>query len=135
MQINVAADLFGSSILYEGVESGTAPVVAIDDLVTGGEPSQPQFMKLDVQGFELDVLAGDERAMAGCDLILLELRLFRGVPGMPMLHDAIDWMRGHDYRVYELVDALRRPLDGAIAQVDVLFAREGTPLLAVEGWR
>lgn len=134
VELNVAADLWGSSVLYEGVERRQVEAVAVDDLLTDGRLPQPQLMKLDVQGFELEVLAGAQQAMRGCELILLELRLFRGRPGMPMLLDALSWMAERDYRAYEIADVLRRPLDGAMAQVDVLFAREGSALLAVEGW-
>lgn len=134
LSINVAPDLFGTSFLYEGVEAREVPVVTVDGLVGEGKLAPPNFIKLDVQGYELDVLAGAARAMESCELILMEVRLFRGRPGMPMLHEAIAWMVERGFRPYELVDVLRRPLDGAMAQCDVLFAREGTALLDVEGW-
>jgi FkbM family methyltransferase len=133
-KLNVSADLWGSSFLYEGVDAREVEVVTVDDLVASGELRAPDLMKLDVQGYELEVLAGAADTIERCEVIILEVRLFRGRPGMPMLHEAIDWMVQHGFRPYEIADVLRRPLDGAMAQCDVVFVREGSELLRVEGW-
>ena len=131
---NVSSDLDGSSFLYEGVEERPVATVRLDDLVARGTAPPPAFMKLDVQGFELDALDGATRALHTCQAVLLEVRLFRGRPGMPMLRDVIEYMAERDFRPYEIADVLRRPLDGAQAQLDVVFAQEGSALLEVEGW-
>lgn len=134
LTLNVASDLDGSSVLYEGVAARTVPVVTVDSLIEEGVLRGPDLMKLDVQGYELDVLAGAEKAMCACEAILMEVRLFRGRPGMPTLREALNWMAQREFALYEIADVLRRPLDGAMAQCDLLFLRAGSALLAVEGW-
>jgi hypothetical protein len=37
-------------------------------------------------------------------------------------------MKQYSFVVYEIFDARTRPLDGALAQVDILFVREDGPL-------
>jgi hypothetical protein len=131
--LNVAPDLYGSSLLYAGIEERSVPMVTVDELIAERALPAPYFLKLDVQGYELEVLAGAHRTMDAAELVLMELRLYRAPP-MPMLHEAIAWMTERGFRPYEIADVQRRPLDDAMAQVDVLFAREGISLLAFEGW-
>ena len=44
------------------------------------------------------------------------------------------WMVEQGFIPYEIVDILRRPLDGAMGQCDILFGRVGHPLLADNRW-
>ena len=73
--------------------------------------------------------------LAGSSLVLLELNFFRFYAGMPLVHEAIDYMVARGFRPYEIVDVLRRPLDGAMGQCDMLFCREGHALLADSAWQ
>ena len=132
--IGVMENLYASSFAYPGKDNRPADVVTIDDLFREGRFPQPQFMKLDVQGYELKVLQGAVTAMPGCDLILLELQFFRFTPEMPLLHEAVDWMAARDFYPYEFVDFLRRPYDGAMGQCDLLFARKDHWLLRSNRW-
>ena len=134
LSIGVTRDLYGSSFMYDGESSRKVPVLTIDDLLKEGRLVQPDFMKLDVQGYELKVLEGSTRAMENCELILLELPFFRFSPSMKLLHETIEWMADRGWRPYEIVDTLRRPFDGAMGQCDMLFAREGTWLLDSDTW-
>ena len=133
-KLGVSEDPFGSSLLHEGVFSREIPVITIDDLLEEGRIEQPDFMKLDVQGFELFVLQGAIKTMKKCSLILLELQFFRFMPSMKLLHESIVWMVDHGFIPYEIVDVLRRPLDGAMGQCDILFCKVGHPLLADSRW-
>jgi FkbM family methyltransferase len=125
--------LDGSSFLYGDVHR-TVPVEAIDDLLDAGRIEPPQFMKLDVQGYELEVLKGAGRALESCPLVLLELEFFRFTPSMKLVHESIEWMVLRGFRPYEIVDILRRPYDGAMGQCDILFVREDHWLAGNNAW-
>jgi len=43
-------------------------------------------------------------------------------------------MAERNFIPYEFVDYLRRPLDGAMGQCDILFIRRGHPLISDVGW-
>lgn len=51
-----------------------------------------------------------------------------------LFHEVISYMVERKFRPYEIVDVLRRPLDGAMGQCDVLFVKEDHPLLADTLW-
>jgi len=123
-----------SSFCYPGTENREVEAVTIDDLMRLGRFPQPQFMKADVQGFEIEVLKGAVAAMRSCDLILLELQFFRYAAGMPLLHESIQWMAERNFIPYEIVGVLRRPYDGAMGECDMLFARKDHWLAAKPTW-
>jgi len=133
-KLGVTKDLFGSSLLYTGAFSREIPVITIDGLLEEERIEQPDFMKIDVQGFELFVLQGAIRAMKNCTFIVLELQFFRFSPRMKLMHESIAWMVDHGFRPYEIVDVLRRPLDHAMGQCDILFCKIDHPLLTDTRW-
>jgi FkbM family methyltransferase len=126
--------LDGSSLVYEGSAARSVRVETIDHLLEEARIEQPDFMKIDVQGYELEVLKGAQRCLDRCSLVLTEVEFFRFAPAMPLLHEIVAWMVAHGYRPYEVADILRRPSDRAMGQCDLLFCREGHWLLRSDTW-
>jgi FkbM family methyltransferase len=127
-----------SSVLLEHVnrsiqrvESTTA---ALDDLIAGGLPAPAELWKLDVQGYELAVLRGGERALAGAHALVLEVNLLDIHQGVPLLDEVTSWLAGLGFVAYDLAGLTRRPLDGALWQVDIAFVRRSSPLRADKRW-
>jgi FkbM family methyltransferase len=129
--LHVHADLVGTSLRPEPELSTTdrdVQIVTIDELVSREDAEGPFVVKLDVQGGELDVLAGATESLAQTELVQLEALLFPFYEGAPQLADVIELMRGSGFVVYDVADLGYRPLDGALAQVDLLFVPEGSAL-------
>ncbi|WP_442936438.1 FkbM family methyltransferase [Nostoc sp.] len=95
---------------------------------------QPHFIKIDVQGYELNVLSGAKKVLKSSDLILLELQFFRFSSEMILLHESIAWMNEQNFQPYEIVNVLRRSLDNAMGQCDILFIRKDHWLLKSQNW-
>jgi FkbM family methyltransferase len=111
-----------------------APVDTIDALVARlGLPS-PDFIKLDLQGAELKALAGAREALKTANAVQLEVGLFAFQKGSPLIGDVMEFMKERGFRTYDILGLWHRPLDGALAQGDVLFIREGHPLVADSRW-
>jgi FkbM family methyltransferase len=106
-----------------------APMMMLDQMTSEGALEQPDFIKLDVQGYELEVLRGGERVLKNCTAALLEVSLFPLFDGAPRAHDVIDFMRQRGMIWYDVMGILRRPSDDALWQLDLMFLREGHPLL------
>lgn len=100
------------------------PVVRLDDLRAEHGLTGPYVVKVDVEGGELEVLAGAPEILRETELVLLEVSLFQLVPGAPQLHDVVAWMHSHGFVVAELYNGHNRPLDGALAQLDIAFVQE-----------
>jgi FkbM family methyltransferase len=100
------------------------PVVRLDDIAAERELVGPFLVKVDVEGAELDALSGALEVLRSTELALLEVSLFELVPGAPQFHDVVSWMHDHGFVVADIYDGHNRPLDRALARMDVAFVQE-----------
>jgi FkbM family methyltransferase len=112
----------------------TVPVVRLDELCAGRGLAGPYVIKADVEGAELQVLEGATGILGQTELVLLETSLWAFWDGAPLVADVVAWMREHGFEVYDLWGGHVRPLDGALAQVDIAFARADGVLRARRGY-
>jgi len=130
LNINVHPDLCGTSLMKEvegkivDGEERTVPTIRLDEFVREKKLSPPFLIKIDVQGAELQVLAGASDILDQAAAIILEVSLFGFFVGGPQFSDVVAYMKEKGFVVYEILDARNRPLDGALAQVDMMFVKE-----------
>lgn len=123
--------LDGSSLYKESmgaVADGaeiSVPVVRLDDVVRQKQLKGPFLIKVDVQGAELEVLAGASETMRQAELITLEVSLFEFMKGAPVLHDVVAFMKDRGFVTYDILPSWTRPLDKALGQMDIVFVKEG----------
>jgi FkbM family methyltransferase len=131
--INVHPDKFGSSLLKEFEGPGVdgvpreIPVVTIDQLCASRNLAGPFLMKVDVQGAELQVLAGATRTLQQTQVVILEVTLFGTLLGGPQLSETVARMKQYGFAVYDIFGFNYRPLDNALCQVDMVFVQETGP--------
>jgi len=92
------------------------------------------FLKLDVQGYELEVLKGAERSLAGMRAILAEVNLIDIHQGAPLLAELVQWLAERGWAAYDICGMTRRPLDNALWQADMIFVPKNSPLRASKAW-
>jgi FkbM family methyltransferase len=112
----------------------TLPMSTLDAVVAESGFGPPDFIKLDVQGYELEVLRGGPAALAAAEVVLMEVNLIPINTGAPLLADTVAFMADRGFRAYDVCTWTRRPLDGALWQTDMLFARDSSPLVASTRW-
>lgn len=97
----------------------------LDDLA--GSLAGPLFLKIDVQGAELEVLAGGSRTLGRCEVVQLEVPIATYNEGAPTLLDVIRTM---DERGFVPVDVsgFSRPNGVDLVQMDLLFVERASPL-------
>src|SRR5713226_9564640 len=128
--LNVHPDKVGSSFLNE-VEGATVdgtprevPVVTLDEVCAEKKLRGPYLVKADVQGAELQVLAGARRTLLETEVALLEVTLFGTMIGGPQFADVISRMKELGFVAYDVFGFSYRPFDNALCQVDMAFVRE-----------
>lgn len=129
----------GSSILrgHTGNTYGIqreVPVETLDNLINLGICSLPNLIKIDVQGYELEVLKGAERALLTTDAIILEISFFPFQDMMPIFHEVVSELADYGYIVYDILSLSLRPLDNAAGQTDILFLKSDHSLLKDIHW-
>ena len=127
--LNVHPDLSGSSILNESEGSHVdgiprnVPQTTIDTEVNKNSLKAPFLIKVDVQGFELEVLKGATATLPKTEVVILEVSLFQFYQNSPTFQEVITFMSDAGFSVYDIFNASYRPLDDALGQIDLLFVR------------
>ncbi len=94
----------------------------------------PDLLKLDVQGYELEVLKGAEKSLPQIKLILAEVNLLDIHQNVPLLANIMAWLDAHDWVAYDICGLTRRPLDQALWQADFIFVPRNSPLRSDKRW-
>jgi FkbM family methyltransferase len=115
----------GSSVLEESSPYNRNYVekelVTLDSLVVRyPDFKKLDFLKLDVQGYELEVLKGASRLLAKTEFVLMEASLIPVNKGCPLISDVIEFMAEKDFRILDFCSQIRRK-DGVLWQTDLLF--------------
>lgn len=97
--------------------------VALDDLCQNESISGPILLKIDVDGAELSVLRGSIEILKDkVQYLVIEATLFH------QIHHIIEFMTQNDFVLYDNLEHLYRPLDGALWQVDLAFVPKNSAL-------
>jgi FkbM family methyltransferase len=128
-----------SSILNEKVPQqfaqNTHPMTTVDDVVSSGfDGKGPDLLKLDVQGYELEVLKGAENTLPQIKAILAEVNLLDIHENVPLLADVVEWLNIRGWVAFDICGLTRRPLDKALWQADFIFVPRNSPLRSDKHW-
>jgi FkbM family methyltransferase len=96
----------------------------------------PEFIKIDVQGYELEVLKGATEILNQTEVILLEISLLDiGDNNTPLLIDVLNFMYSLHFVAYDICSVTtRRPLDQALWQTDIIFVKEDSKYRASKAY-
>jgi FkbM family methyltransferase len=111
------------------------PMRTIDQIVHEqfGDRS-PDLLKIDVQGYELEVLKGAEKSLPQMQAILAEVNLLDIHQNVPLIADVMAWLNQRDWVAYDICGLTRRPLDQALWQADMIFVPRNSPLRSDKRW-
>jgi FkbM family methyltransferase len=115
-------------------ENGVAPFETVKrqtktlDSIVGDRTFD--FIKMDCQGGELNVLVGGRRTVSRAYAIQLETQIQDYNEGAPRLIEVMMAMAQAGFRVYDIADMHYNAL-GMLLQVDVLFLRQDSPLFRI----
>ncbi len=135
-------DLEGSTFLGKDVPVGiskgteTLTITSINHLISENKIPVPDLVKIDVQGFELEVLGGADKIFGKTEIFIIECNLFEFDlhPGMPEFIKVIQFMHEKGYSLYDFAGFQRRPSDSALGQFDAVFVKSNGVLRTSKSW-
>lgn len=87
----------------------------------------PNFIKLDVQGAELDILEGGKELLDNCHLIYMECPVMEYNVGAPRFDAYIQALS--DFGFFPLQVLEQHLVNGSLMQIDLLFIRKSSAVL------
>jgi FkbM family methyltransferase len=115
--------------------SNTKAVISesLDEIIKRKTLRYPDFLKLDVQGFEIEVLNGGKKCLAIAEFCLLEVTMI-DLGNATLVLDVMNFMDSNGFQLYDITQLMRRPFDKALFQSDFLFIKKTSSLIAAKRW-
>ena len=108
-----------STDTYENIMPNKQKCYILDKLVEEKEIPFPDFIKVDTQGSELDVLRGASKCLSHAKSILLECPIYPYNFEAPSMKDYIDFMLEKDFYPSQCTEI--HNIHGVFLQVDIVF--------------
>lgn len=99
----------------------------LDDLAPELDLRPPLIAKIDVQGYECEVLRGGELTLRRCAAVIVEMSNYALYEGQPLFDEVYLRMRELGFGYRGNIDQLHSPADGRILQFDGLFENATLP--------
>ena len=116
----MAAD-WGDSLATEEVLR--VPIVTLSDYLQEQKIGRVRLLKLDVQGYELEVLAGAESVLGVIDWIYTEARFNEGLyAGAPLINDIYVYLIQRGFKLHRISN-VSHDQKGNMMECDMLFER------------
>lgn len=111
----------------QGREQVEAPVVALDEFLAEKGLPYPNILKVDAEGWDLEVLKGAEKSVAHADVVLLEAAVMC-YRFSNKIERVLSEMQKRGFMLFDITD-LNRPLQPRVLWlVEVAFVKEGGSL-------
>jgi FkbM family methyltransferase len=133
-EINIAANSHSSSILpmldthltanpaSRYIQTEKVPLRRLDDILPA-TPARRIFLKLDVQGYEPQVLAGAAQTLTQTLALQLELSLVPLYEGQILMPQIQAELTASGFDLWDLEPNFRDPATGRLLEIDAIFTR------------
>lgn len=99
-------------------------VQSLDSALSGSiELGSRAMLKLDVQGYELEVLRGAENTLKHVQTIQIEVSFVELYRGEPLFFEVMNWMDRHSFDIYSIESGFIEPVTGQRLQADCFYRR------------
>jgi FkbM family methyltransferase len=105
--------------VYSEIEPQKFRSQTLDSLIEEAKIPFPDFLKIDTQGSELDILKGAKRCLSHTNVILLECPIYPYNNQAPKMSDYVDFLLSFDFYPAHCVEL--HNLNGVFVQIDIIF--------------
>jgi hypothetical protein len=130
MMMSLFSEGFGSTLIAmpenQELQRISVPILTLDDAMKKFNLPQPNVIKADIQGFELEMLKGAQETLANVDLLLLETWLYRGYgQECALLFEIMNWLAKFGFYLWDYGDCYREE-NGKLQTIDCVFVNSRT---------
>jgi len=109
---------------YDNRKPITLPCRTLDSVIEENNLPIPEFLKIDTQGSEIDIMAGAKKVMGKADLVYLECPIIEYNKGSPNIFDYLMLMSSYGYIPTDVLEIHRS--EEVLLQIDVMFIKAET---------
>lgn len=115
----------GQTTAFPGTEAATTETIKVETLdnLLPQAPKSPALLKIDVQGFELDVLKGAQRTLGAIDTVFVECSFVELYSGQPLIGEIVAFLAERGFTLTG-VFGVSYDARGRCLQADCLFRRD-----------
>ncbi len=108
---------------YKESKETQMKTVRLDTIIKTYKLPLPEFLKIDVQGSELDVLRGiNSEFLKQCEFIMLETKVLEFNKGSPDLLEILLCMQTLGYQLYDIMEL--HYIENELGEIDLLFCKK-----------
>ena len=111
-----------TSFYKDNIRAIIKKTVTLDELVKKENLPYPNFIKIDTQGSELDILKGSQQSISECNLIYLECPIIEYNLKAPNISEYIKYLESIGFVPYDICEVHR--MDNILIQIDILFIKK-----------
>lgn len=106
----------------------------LDKLLENTNYSKPDLIKIDTQGYELEILKGGEKTLSEAKAVLLEVSLLDIYREVPLVAEVLEFMQKRNFVLFDICSFIYRPLDQLLYQSDFLFVKKDLFVRKNKNW-
>ena len=108
-----------TTTIYDDKDTKILKCTTLDKIITEKNLPIPNFLKIDTQGSELDILSASKKILGKTEMILCECPIIEYNKGAPNITEYLNFFRDHDYIPVELNEVHRA--EDTLLQIDLIF--------------
>lgn len=108
-----------TTTIYDDKGSKKMKCTTLDTMIREKNLPIPNFVKIDTQGSELDILSAAKSFMGKTEMILCECPIIEYNTGAPKMSEYLDFFKSHDYIPVEITQIHRA--EDTLLQIDILY--------------
>lgn len=97
------------------------PTISVDELTSQGTINSIDFIKIDIQGAELDVFQGARLSLKNTLAIVTEVEFFEHYKNQPLFGDVYTELASQDFMFHKFIDLSGRALKPIVINGDIDF--------------
>jgi len=94
----------------------------LDSLIEELKWPTPDFIKIDTQGSEIDILKGASKTLDNCTFVLIEIKIQNYNKNSPDFFESMNYMYSKGFKIYDITEF--HYYEGFLNEVDFLFVKK-----------
>lgn len=113
---------------FDNCQVRNIPMITLDELVAKHKLKNIDFIKIDTQGSEMNILKGASKTLKNVEFILLETQNLEYNLGAPDTTDIMVFMKSLGYTLFDITELHHLPT-GEMLGVDMIFAKNNSKFI------